>query len=146
MQFGTSIEYAVHALVFMADRPPGPVFVGDVAKATKAPESYLRKVFQLLSRAGLVASHRGVKGGFSLAQDARQITLRDVVESIDGSLPTWCCVKERKRCSETPCPVSAAFEEARRKMAESLAQTSIGDLASRVSRLPDGWLAVTSCS
>lgn len=145
MQFGTSIEYAVHALVFMADRAPGPIFVGDVAKATKVSESYLRKVLQLLARAGLVASHRGVKGGFSLAQDARQITLCDVVEAIDGSLPTWCCVKEKKRCSETPCPVSAAFEEARQKMAESLAQTSIGDLASRIPTA-GGWLAVTSCS
>lgn len=146
MQFSTSIEYAVHGLIFMAKRPPETVLVAEIAAAIKVPESYLRKVLQLLARAGLVASHRGVNGGFSLARDAHAITLRDVVEAVDGSLPTWCCVKEKKRCGETPCPVSSAFEVARGKMAESLAQTSIGDLAPRVAKLADGWIAVTSCS
>jgi Rrf2 family iron-sulfur cluster assembly transcriptional regulator len=156
VQFGTSIEYAIHSLIYMANkgqrarssRPEAgraPVFVGDIARAIKVPESYLRKVMQHLARAGLVASHRGVKGGFSLTQEPGSITLQDVVEAIDGSLPTWCCVKEKKQCGGAPCPVSAAFEEARQKMAESLARTSIGDLASRVGRRPDRWLAVTSC-
>ena len=156
MQFGTSIEYAIHGLIYMANerqrasvsRPDGgtsPLLAGDIAKAIKVPESYLRKVMQQLARAGLVASHRGVKGGFSLAQEPNRITLQDVVEAIDGSLPTWCCVKEKKQCGSAPCPVSAAFEQARQKMAESLARTSIGDLASRVGRRTDGWLEVTSC-
>ncbi len=154
MQFGTSIEYAIHGLIYIANeqqravssRPDAgrsPVLVGEIARAIKVPESYLRKVMQHLARAGLVASHRGVKGGFSLAQEPGRITLQDVVEAIDGSLPTWCCVKEKKQCGDAPCPVSAAFEEARQKMAESLARTSIGDLASRVGRRTDRWLSVT---
>jgi Rrf2 family protein len=154
MQFGTSIEYAIHGLIYMAGNGPplgeGAVpttlLVGDIAKATKVPESYLRKVMQLLARAGLVISHRGVKGGFSLALDAREITLADVVEAVDGSLPTWCCVKEQKRCGDNPCPVSVAFEEARQKMAESLAGTTIAHLASQIAQRADGWLAVTNCS
>ncbi len=146
MQFSTSIEYAVHGLIFMADRPPGAVLVGDIARAIKAPESYLRKVLQQLARRGLLVSHRGVRGGFSLARDAQRISLRDVVEAVDGSLPLWCCVKEKQRCSETPCPVSAAFETARRKMAESLERATIASLARSVARRADGWLAVTQCS
>ncbi len=146
MQFSTSIEYAVHGLIYMADRPPGAVLVGDIARAIKAPESYLRKVLQQLARGGLLVSHRGVKGGFSLARDAKQISLRHVVEAVDGSLPQWCCVKEKQRCSEAPCPVSAAFETARRRMAESLEQTTIGGLARSVAKRADGWLAVTRCS
>ncbi|HVP17867.1 MAG TPA: Rrf2 family transcriptional regulator [Spirochaetia bacterium] len=146
VQFTTSIEYAVHTLIYIADRGSGAVLVGDIARAIKAPESYLRKVLQQLARAGLLSSHRGVKGGFSLGRDAREISLRDVVEAVDGSLPTWCCVKEKQRCSEAPCPVSAAFEDARQKMAESLGQTTIGNLARRVAKRADGWLAVTRCS
>jgi Rrf2 family protein len=164
VQFSTSIEYAVHSLIYMAGGRPsnggsvsrngrpaaggqtGPFLVGDIARAIRAPESYLRKVLQLLARGGLLASHRGVRGGFSLARDARAISLRDVVEAVDGSLPTWCCVKKRKRCSETPCPVSGAFEQARLRMAESLEQTTIGSLARSVARRADGWLAVTRCS
>lgn len=147
MQFSTSIEYAIHGLVFLtrsSDR--GPVLVGDIARATRVPESYLRKVMQLLARAGLVASHRGARGGFSLARDAAEISLRDIVEAIDGSLPSYSCMKEKKRCSDVPCPVSAAFEAARRKMGEALSKTTIGDLARSVSRRSDDWLAVTDCS
>ena len=143
MQFSTSIEYAVHGLIYITDRPAGAVLVGDIARAIKAPESYLRKVLQQLVRGGLLSSHRGVRGGFSLARDAGSISLRDVVEAVDGSLPTWCCLKEKQRCGEAPCPVSAAFDEARKKMAESLEQTTIGSLARRVARRADDWLAVT---
>lgn len=152
MQFSTSIEYAVHTLIYMADRRAGTgrespaVLVGDIARAIKAPESYLRKVLQQLARGGLLSSRRGVKGGFSLARDAQKITLRDVVEAVDGHLPTWCCVKEKQRCNEAPCPVSAAFAEARQKMADSLDQSTIGALALRLAKRADDWLAVTRCS
>lgn len=147
MQFSTSIEYAIHGLVYLTrSSDKGPVLVGDIAKATRVPESYLRKVMQLLARAGLVASHRGARGGFSLARDAAEISLRDIVEAVDGSLPSYSCVKEKRRCIEVPCPVSAAFEAARRKMGEALSKTTIGDLARSVSRRSDDWLAVTDCS
>ncbi len=147
MQFSTSIEYAIHGLVYLTrSSDKGPVLVGDIAKATRVPESYLRKVMQLLARAGLVASHRGARGGFSLARDAADISLRDIVEAVDGSLPSYSCVKEKRRCTEVPCPVSAAFEAARRKMGEALSKMTIGDLARSVSRRSDDWLAVTDCS
>jgi len=147
MQFSTSIEYAIHGLVYLAGtRSAAPAMVSEIAEATRIPQSYLRKVLQLLSRAGLVASHRGVKGGFSLARDARTITLQDVVEAVDGALPSYACVKEKRRCMDIPCPVSAAFEAARRKMGEALSKTSIGSLAGSVSRRPDDWLSVTARS
>jgi Rrf2 family protein len=145
VQFSTSIEYAIHGLVYLAGTgTAGAVMVSEIAEATRIPQSYLRKVLQLLARGGLVASHRGVRGGFSLARDARSITLQHVVEAIDGGLPSYSCVKEKRRCMDIPCPVSAAFETARRKMGEALSKTTIGGLAGSVSKRPDDWLAVTA--
>lgn len=147
MQFSTSIEYAIHGLVYLAGTGgAGPAMVSEIAEATQIPQSYLRKVLQLLSRGGLVASHRGARGGFSLARDARSITLQHVVEAIDGGLPSYSCVKEKRRCIAIPCPVSAAFEAARRKMGEALSKTTIGSLAGSVSKRPDDWLAVSARS
>jgi len=155
--FSRSIEYAVHSLIYLAGggrraggkqrsaARPAPILVGEIARAIRVPESYLRKVMQLLARAGLVVSHRGVRGGFSLAQQASRITLRDIVEAIDGSLPTWCCVKEKSRCGEVSCPVSEAFEQARLKMAESLAGITVAQLSTRIAQRADNWLAVTTC-
>jgi len=156
--FSTSIEYAVHSLIYLAGGGqraegerglaggPAPILVGGIARAIGVPESYLRKVMQHLARAGLVASHRGVRGGFSLARQASRITLRDVVAAIDGRLPTWCCVKEKKSCTDVRCPVSAAFEQARQKMGESLAGITIAQLSARIARRADKWLTVTTCS
>jgi Rrf2 family iron-sulfur cluster assembly transcriptional regulator len=176
VQFSASIEYAIHGLVFLAAgggmAPRGgvagsglaahggtaeateapaaalreAVLLGDIAGATRVPESYLRKVFQQLGRAGLVTSHRGVKGGFTLARDPRSITLKHVVEAIDGTLPFYTCVKEKRGCTlMDACPVSAAFAEARNKMAEVLDATSIQQLAGGLSPKAS-WLKVTECA
>ena len=148
MQFSTSIEYAIHGLVYLAAlRSDSAVLAGDVAEAIRVPESYLRKVFQLLSRAGLVASHRGVKGGFTLARDAKRITLRHVVEAIDGTLPFYACAKSTRKCSIVEdCPVSTAFAAARRKMAEVLDETTIADLARGIAKRSESWLKVNDCA
>jgi len=153
MNFSLSIEYAIHGLVYLASagadsaRPGSTTLVGDIAKATRVPESYLRKVLQLLARAGLVASHRGVRGGFSLARPAAAITLKDVVEAIDGGLPAYTCAKAARGCSlDEACPVSAAFAAAREKMAEVLDATTIRDLAQGIARRSGSWLKVTECA
>ena len=148
MQFSASIEYAIHGLVYLAVNATGSaVLVADVARAIKVPDSYLRKVFQLLSRGGLVTSLRGARGGFLLAREPSRITLKDVVEAIDGSLPLYSCMKGKRRCAaRDACPVSDAFDEARRKMAEVLEATTLEKLARGISRRAASWLAVTDCA
>ena len=148
MRFSASIEYAIHGMVYLAVmKPAGAVLVRDIAKAIRVPESYLRKVFQLLVRAGLVASHRGAKGGFSLARDPGELTLRHVVEAIDGALPFYSCQKTTRGCSVIPiCPVSEAFDAARQKMAEVLEATSIKVLAQGIAQRSASWLTVTECA
>ena len=148
MQFSASIEYAIHGLVYLAaNGSETATMVGDIASAIKVPDSYLRKVFQLLSRGGLVTSQRGAKGGFVLAREPGRITLKDVVEAIDGSLPLYSCMKAKRKCAAMEeCPVSAAFDEARNKMAEVLDATTLESLAKGISSRSVGWLKVTECA
>jgi Rrf2 family transcriptional regulator, iron-sulfur cluster assembly transcription factor len=148
MQFSTSIEYAIHGLVYLAARrAAGPTLIGEIAQATRVPESYLRKVFQLLVRGGLVGSQRGARGGFTLAREPGRITLKHVVEAVDGSLPVYACMRTRRKCEALdPCPVSQAFEEARARMAEVLDATTLEDLARRISRRSVSWLKVGECA
>jgi len=147
MKFSTSIEYAIHGLIYLAKAPAGmPVLTSEIGRATSVPEAYLRKVFQQLGRSGMVTSQRGARGGFRLARDAGQISLKDVVESIDGSLPMYTCLKELRGCTlGLPCPVHSAFEEARHRMAEVLEATSIEDLLVDITRQEPvvEWLQVT---
>lgn len=144
MKFSGSIEYAIHALVYLARRPAGqPTLLADIATALKVPDSYLRKVFQSLARSRIVATHRGARGGVTLSRPAAEITLRDVVEAVDGSLPFYSCLRDQRGCAVTDtCPVKGAFEEARRQMAEVLERTNVAGLAANLSRRAAKWLAI----
>lgn len=135
MKFSSSIEYAIHSLVYLSCRTgESPTLVADVAKAINVSEAYLRKVFQLLSRSSIVTSQRGAKGGFYVSRPAEEITLKDVVEAIDGSLPSYNCLKQQRRCLRTfECAVQREFTKAQEKMAEILDATSIASLAAELS-------------
>ncbi len=79
--------YAVRALVelhLIGDDDPVPI--GELAKRGGIPAQFLEQLFATLRRSGLVKSQRGVKGGYSFARPAEQITVLEVVEQLDGPL------------------------------------------------------------
>jgi Rrf2 family nitric oxide-sensitive transcriptional repressor len=76
-------EYALRAIVWLADHPDGPVTGQEIASATQVPADYLAKVMHLLVRAGLMDAQRGRKGGFTLTSPPGQITILDVVQAVD---------------------------------------------------------------
>lgn len=79
--------YAVRALVELhrlGDVEPVPI--GELARRGAIPAQFLEQLFATLRRAGLLKSQRGVKGGYSLAKPASQITVLEVVEQLDGPL------------------------------------------------------------
>ena len=148
MQFSVSIEYAIHGLIYLA-RAGGEkaVLLADIASAVKVPKEYLRKIFQMLTRARLVAGRRGAGGGYRLALPADELTLRQVVEAVEGSLPLYGCLHMRRHCElALSCPVQKAFDEARQKMAETLQGTTIADLTREIveNRREHSWLKVTA--
>jgi len=148
MQFSVSIEYAIHGLIYLA-RTGGEkaVLLADIASAVKVPKEYLRKIFQMLTRARLVAGRRGAGGGYRLALPADELTLRQVVEAVEGSLPLYGCLHMRRHCElALSCPVQKAFDEARQKMAETLQGTTIADLTREIAenRREHSWLKVTA--
>src|SRR4051794_10325082 len=61
-----------------------PVPVKELAERRKIPEQFLEQLFSTLRRAGLLTSHRGVKGGYTLARPADEITVLEVVQALDG--------------------------------------------------------------
>ena len=61
------------------------VQVGQIAKAQGIPEGYLRQLLVILKRSGLVESARGIQGGYALARPPSTITVREVIECLEGS-------------------------------------------------------------
>jgi Rrf2 family protein len=79
--------YAVKALAELARRGDSvPVPIGDIARARDIPVQFLEGLFATLRRAGILQSHRGVKGGYSFARPPADVTVLEVVELLEGEL------------------------------------------------------------
>jgi Rrf2 family nitric oxide-sensitive transcriptional repressor len=76
-------EYALRAIVFLADKPTDAHTAEAIAKGTKVPVGYLAKIMQGLAKAGLVTSQRGLYGGFTLVGTPKELTVYAVVQAID---------------------------------------------------------------
>ncbi len=107
--FSQRFGYGVHALAFIARKPAGELTTLPELAAwmrtiwPSSSDTYLSNVVQRLARGRLLRSHRGIAGGYSLARAASKITLRDLVELLEGidvnrcglSLEDDCPVKSR---------------------------------------------------
>ena len=131
MQITRATDYAVRVTIYMATVPasskvPCPV----LARAIEAPESFVSKVLQQLVQAGLVASQRGMGGGFQLARRSANISLLDVVEAIEGPTQLNLCVPQGPNCNRKNwCGAHPAWMEAQEALVKVLSKRSIAELA-----------------
>lgn len=122
--------HAVRALVVLAGLPAGE-YRGAVAVAnqTGAPKNYLGKLLQLLARRGLVASQKGLGGGFRLAVRPDEISLFDVIDSIEDTSRWSECILGNPTCSDVnPCSVHEKWGPVRDAYLDLLKTTTIVDL------------------
>ena len=79
-------RYAVVALAELARSGSNPIPIGQVAERRRIPVQFLEQLFSTLRRAGILTSHRGAKGGYTLARPADQINVLEVVQALDGKI------------------------------------------------------------
>jgi Rrf2 family cysteine metabolism transcriptional repressor len=80
----TKSPYALQALTELGRSGDGPVPIGELARRRGIPVQFLEQLFASLRRAGVLRSQRGVKGGYTFARPADEITVLEVVELLDG--------------------------------------------------------------
>jgi Rrf2 family protein len=124
-------EYALRALLYLASQPDGKLcLINDIAEAREVPRNYLSKIMQHLARAGFVNSRRGSKGGFLLARPADEITMRQVIEAVEGPIFLNVCLIRNGECHrDAPCPVHQVWKEAQRRFFEVLDSKTMAELA-----------------
>jgi Rrf2 family transcriptional regulator, iron-sulfur cluster assembly transcription factor len=131
MRLTRASEYGIRALLYLAQQPAGKVcFISEISLGQDVPEKFLAKILQTLTKGGIVKSHRGVKGGFSLARPAEDVTLKDIVECLEGPVALNKCLIGPDACDRSStCPVHPIWQEAQRKLLEVLAGASLKSLA-----------------
>ena len=83
----TKSPYALSALVELHRlQAAGPVPIAELARRREIPVQFLEQLFATLRRAGILRSQRGVKGGYTLARPAAEVTVLELVELLDGPL------------------------------------------------------------
>ena len=126
--FSQTLEYALRVVAYLATRGDSPATTRQIAAATKVPESYLSKVIQGLSRAGLVSSQRGLHGGSVLAKPPEELTLFDVAEAIDPIPRIKTCPLGLKSHGTQLCPVHKRLDHAMDLVEKVFRESTIADL------------------
>lgn len=139
MRLSTTDVYALHALGYLGSLEPGRWVASErIAEATGVARPYLVRLLATLVAAGIVASKKGVGGGYALARPADAIDLRDVMRVIDGPIAPLSCVSLKWY---QPCPEQdrchargSVHERLRDAMLHALAGITVADLANDVAR------------
>lgn len=136
MKLSTRARYGARALVEVAlGYPDGTVSVRDVAESQSISAKYLEHIMASLKVAGLVRSVRGMHGGFTLARPPADITLREVLEALEGSVAPVDCVDHPDSCPlGDVCPTRETWVEMKESMVRVLGGTTIQDLVERKRR------------
>ena len=121
-------EYALRAIVFLANQKDRPRTTAQIAEATRVPVGYLAKVMQSLGRAGLVISQRGVNGGFVLANPPQHLTLFQVVHAVDPLRRITKCPLEIPAHGQHLCPLHKKLDQATEMVEQVLRDTKVADL------------------
>ncbi|MFC1721614.1 RrF2 family transcriptional regulator [Patescibacteria group bacterium] len=90
MKLTRKSEYGLKGLLYLArQKERRAVLTSEVSAAQDIPQSFLNKIFQKLVKAGILKSYRGYRGGFSLAKKPKEITLKKIVEILEGPIDLW---------------------------------------------------------
>jgi Rrf2 family protein len=120
-------------VIYLAKLPlSAVVLVSEIAQAEGLPESYLAKIFQDLAKKGIIHSHRGAKGGFSLARPAGEINLREMIEAIEGPVALCRCLAPWQDCERKEhCAMFPVMARIQQELLEALSRTTLQELAER---------------
>ncbi|MGH7162730.1 MAG: SUF system Fe-S cluster assembly regulator [Planctomycetota bacterium] len=110
----------------------------DLAAETRLPLPTVSKILKALARDGLLLSHRGVKGGYSLARPAREVSVADIIRALDGPIAmTECLDIEGSDCGiESCCPVRSNWARINRAVRLALAGIPLTEMVPVFSRPP----------
>jgi Rrf2 family protein len=131
MRISRTVEYGLMAAVHVAQNcEDGRVMSKKIAGAYDPPTEYLLQVMQQLVRAGVLTSKKGPNGGFNLTRPAKEITMLEIIEAIDGPVNVPMTLAE-----QTGKPFAKKIEKMFRNVSEamkvSLAKVTLADLAGK---------------
>src|SRR5919108_5438308 len=125
-------DYGLIAMRHLAEYSGEACSAKDVAEAYGIPQEALAKILQRLAKARLLVSQHGMNGGYVLARDARQISVFDVIQAIEGPVfMTSCYTPSRGTCEQSSrCTVREPLRRVGESIQGVLMRLTIADMRS----------------
>jgi Rrf2 family protein len=126
--FSQTVEYALRAVVHLADHAPSPRTTEQVAAATLVPKAYLSKVLQALCHAKIVRSKRGLGGGMVLTKAPSRVTILQVVNAVEPIGRIRQCPLGLAAHGIRLCPLHKRLDKALATVEEAFRQTTLAEI------------------
>ncbi|MFH1459004.1 MAG: Rrf2 family transcriptional regulator [Candidatus Omnitrophota bacterium] len=133
MKLSTRTRYGTRLMLELGIHyDQGPIFLKDIAKLEDISEKYLSQIIIPLKNSGLVNSFRGAHGGYVLAKPPNKISMRSIIEVLEGNLSLVDCVKKPSLCSRVSmCTTRSLWGLLSDKVGEVLQEMTLLDLVNQ---------------
>src|SRR5512146_2277550 len=131
LRISRKIDYGLRAMIYLASIPPDTVVpFREIARQMMVPEDFLAKILKTLVDQGLVRSTRGPHGGYSLARQATDVSVLDVIEAVEGPVAINVCLDGDDPCGKaSACTMVGVWRKGQEKMLEVYRESKLADLA-----------------
>jgi Rrf2 family transcriptional regulator, nitric oxide-sensitive transcriptional repressor len=121
-------EYALRAVIWLAQQPQEPQKVRDIAAKTCTAPGYLVKILQNLAKAGILSAQRGIHGGFTLIRDPDGLSAWEVINAVDPIERIQHCPLRLKTHRQALCPMHHRIDQAMAAVEAAFRQSTIKEL------------------
>ena len=130
MKISTKGRYGLRILIDLATHDPAkPRLIRDIAQSQQISEKYISRLVIDLRRANLIRSVRGVNGGFHLAKRPEEITLLEILETMEGPISVVDCVRAPEKCKRQHlCPARDIWTELNDGIRELTKKITLDDI------------------
>ena len=99
MRITQEADYALRIACMLAQKGNERAGAAEISEQTSVSTRFALKILHKLVTGGIVRSYKGANGGYTLAREAENVTLRDIIELIDGPLAISKCIDDSHQCS-----------------------------------------------
>ena len=130
MKLSTRSRYGTRMMADLAENyDEGPVRIGEIAKRQNISAKYLEQLIIPLKKANYIKSIRGPKGGHMLTKSPEEITIGEIVETLEGDIGLLQCVSSPDTCDRAKdCPSRGIWEKATTAMYNELNSVTLSDM------------------
>ena len=132
VRLSKKVEYGLIAIRHIATRSLGDIVTAkEIAESYKIPYELLAKVLQRLTKSGLITSHQGVRGGYTLAKDPAEIPVSTIILAIEGASPTiaQCMTEGPESCTVfTVCTIKSPLTKVQANIDRAFSSMTLSEI------------------